>query len=1352
MDDFEYSVEICDRDWESFYTESEECAMLPPSLAGMDDSGMSDIDEIGSILAQRAQRVDPKPGSSENDRSIDGVPDREESPVEHCLSGRGLGVIESVLSGSEEDIHLQSVNMFFERLKSLTEVEPNQKKVGNNREVTQKEEQCCDGQQATRTTLPKNFPKLNTPPARGETAVGKETVKPVDTTRTINILRKVQSQSNFSPEPAACRNLAPRMCKSSEIELFIREEACMETSVNDVKRWNQSRDSTETTVCSETTPQTCSVEPCTNLNDMEEESFLTSQVILRKKSSPREEHITVQESSPSASIKRKRRKKKRLSMEVGEGGRPCERQVLPVRSDSEEECFRLRDGAGLRLLPESFYLNEPQKRLMPPFAAYSPITSFPNNISNIDVKNVLSHSVPPSDSPNQHLAGSVSIRTRYTAADYTENNGTDHMFFSPLGQSNGNVISRVSYSTNDTTDLKVCRKLPVDGSPGLNEGLTGNSGHEKQNAKAGELQHSDKINTSLMSCENGQNRKTCEAEVKSVSHLQSAESCAPAVDTSQNDKLSAAKALQDSEGGNSGRDEHPLCQSEAEPQDQLESDFHNTNQCGTTVEKNHVSLSALAGIASHALNAKSPRVPEESPGEMVSPDIISNGTNHSPYKSVLSENPSSLDTELQTDHPMEVQAFDILSEQNTKAETSQLESSQTSVLSSKSPTETKLSLSEDLRTSPSNITNVSSCCTLDTDSLVSLSNENLTDLSGSYCSCASEYESGGQTENKLLMLKKQEEGDTTSGSQSHLESTCDLQDRGEVAINTSKAVDEPEKMVNSVFAMSSFWSEMEKLTINDILGLRRINKDAPFSRLPPLQENEETEMFAAADLDVLTQSTSTSVRTKEKLLPIENYCSRSVMWESEPVPVSRSVNIYPQNTILAPVTDTLQPVLTEKAQTCRRKISKTTSVHNLPALESESHGYMCKGKALQTLEETKSETFENCIDGSTLKQDNHRTSSLSSSTDSYSISLTDIFQYFFRGNQSVPSQSDKEDLTAVFTGGNSVPETYDHFFSEFDTESFFYPLTTTEEKDKDGPVPIFSYSVPTQSDKEDVTTVCTGGNSVPETYDHFFSEFDTESFFYPFTKTEEKDKDRPVPIFSYSRSAKRNLQFPEAYEYFYASSSSDDSSAESDEEENCQPVRVLSRFNRKPSSTHIATDVYDNFFTDGDLKMNFFSLRSLSFRNLRFKASTQQKQGSHSVSLVPVSQRSRSALRAGLPCNVLGNQDVMFPDPLIYHLDDRISRVLAEQPFKYEGFQEIISNPRLDASLLPIRQSDMCLVCIAFASWVLKTANPQVGDAWKAVLLANVSALSAIRYLRKYVRVEAAASEMKSKHLALTDS
>ncbi|XP_061908204.1 PGC-1 and ERR-induced regulator in muscle protein 1 isoform X1 [Entelurus aequoreus] len=67
-----------------------------------------------------------------------------------------------------------------------------------------------------------------------------------------------------------------------------------------------------------------------------------------------------------------------------------------------------------------------------------------------------------------------------------------------------------------------------------------------------------------------------------------------------------------------------------------------------------------------------------------------------------------------------------------------------------------------------------------------------------------------------------------------------------------------------------------------------------------------------------------------------------------------------------------------------------------------------------------------------------------------------------------------------------------------------------------------------------------------------------------------------------------------------------------------------------------------------------------------------------------------------------------------------------------------------DASVLPLRQSDMCLVCIAFASWVLKTANPQVGDTWKAVLLANISALSAIRHLRKFAKVEVAATHNKS--------
>ncbi|KAG8002745.1 PGC-1 and ERR-induced regulator in muscle protein 1 [Nibea albiflora] len=171
---------------------------------------------------------------------------------------------------------------------------------------------------------------------------------------------------------------------------------------------------------------------------------------------------------------------------------------------------------------------------------------------------------------------------------------------------------------------------------------------------------------------------------------------------------------------------------------------------------------------------------------------------------------------------------------------------------------------------------------------------------------------------------------------------------------------------------------------------------------------------------------------------------------------------------------------------------------------------------------------------------------------------------------------------------------------------------------------------------------------------------------------------------------------------------------------------------------------------DRDLGHNFFWKNALSFRNISLTGSKVQKQ-SPSNSHVPVRQ-SASSFRTVYPMNALGNQGVMFSDPLLRHLEDRISVQLAQQPFRHEDLQIAVSNPRLDASLLPLKQSDMCLVCIAFASWVLKTTNPQVGDAWKAVLLANVSALSAIRYLRKYVKTEAATSEMKLNYTESSDS
>ncbi|MED6237586.1 hypothetical protein ATANTOWER_028521, partial [Ataeniobius toweri] len=67
-------------------------------------------------------------------------------------------------------------------------------------------------------------------------------------------------------------------------------------------------------------------------------------------------------------------------------------------------------------------------------------------------------------------------------------------------------------------------------------------------------------------------------------------------------------------------------------------------------------------------------------------------------------------------------------------------------------------------------------------------------------------------------------------------------------------------------------------------------------------------------------------------------------------------------------------------------------------------------------------------------------------------------------------------------------------------------------------------------------------------------------------------------------------------------------------------------------------------------------------------------------------------------------------------------------------FAYFISLTEREGIFSRVKQSDMCLVCIAFASWVLSSSNPDPVDAWKTALLANVSALSAIQYLRQYMK------------------
>ncbi|MEQ2254361.1 hypothetical protein ILYODFUR_002967 [Ilyodon furcidens] len=1246
MEDFEYSLEISDRDWECFFAECEECNQLPPSLAHVDDSGMSDFDD--PFLAQRARRVDPTPDSLGNDHPVDCLPECGGSPlVERCFGKHDSSGFDSILSGSEEDLHLQSVNIFFERLKGLREAEPGPERVGNNKETKQVE------QPVSERTLSKSCPKVNMLPDRVEKNFDKMTERPVDPIWNINARKIVTAESNFSSEPETCSTSPLNFCKSPETELFITEEDFTDSAVDEAAQCNRLHDSTESVVSSGTKIQPYSLEMWRSMNDIKQEEPLTSPEAFCKTSGSREDQMSTPEGSQFVSMRRKRRKKRRLSLEAGEGRHPCERH-------SKEEQLMVKEGRRLFLSTETLDLKEQQNNLTYVLSPNPATIKFPENFSAQEIKIELSLSVSPSDNQCQLLQ-----QRKCTDGNYL----TNHTSKPPLSQSDDNV--------NDAADLEPNNEFQVAESPGLIENSclpvsatnmeTEKSESQRQEVESGNLRPSDERYVSVSDCKNEQHAKHSTAEVKSVSPLPSAESCAPAMEVVQNDKLSAAKSDLAAEAGNSGPDKRTACQSDSERLEQLERDGPNTYQSDTAAEETHLSVHTTGGIASQ------PRAfQDETLDKATSIYSTSEDINKLPNESCLSGNVSGLDTEHQTD-PAEVLTSNFFSEENKEEELSQISTSNIQ-------TETEASQSEDLQTE---ITHVSSCRTLDSESILSLSNENLTDKSLGFCSSVIEHESVQEGKEKPNLLTDQEVNHASSGSRSQEESKFDSASEAEEVVTSSKDLDKLERTPNSVFAMSSFWREMERLTINDILGLRNAGKSALPGRLPDVKESEET-LF---DSSILTEEDEPKLeKAAEEMCEVVSSSSQTVNWQSEPVLISQSPDICSERTVLESVTDSSQPVLTERAQTCLKKISKTVSVHNLQALDSESFSYMCKRDAFHILEEQETRNMSSLTETSAAKKD---TTLPSSSTNTYRISFTDIFQYFFGEKQSVSSQSAREDTSTFSTSGNSVPETYDHFFSEFDNESFFYPLFTAAEK----------------------------------------------------------NKDKPVPIFSYSRSTSRNFQFPEAYEHFFASSSSDDSS---DEEENCRPVKVVSRFSRKVSSPQITTDVYEDFFTDGDITRNLFSLSSLSFRKISFTAPAVQDEERNS--LVPLKHSSRHRVqKIGFPVNALGDPDVMFPDPLLYHLEERISTQLTLLPCRYEGLEVAVSNPRLDAPLLPLKQSDMCLVCIAFASWVLKTANPQVGDAWKAVLLANVSALSAIRYLRKYVKVEAATSE-KSSYPALTQS
>ncbi|NXK56152.1 PERM1 protein, partial [Chauna torquata] len=98
MDNFEYSIQLNDRDWAEFFLAAEECDLVPAALATAEEQCLSDIEQgdsvpspcSASVDGQLAARAGGGPGAGRASCFPRGVPGADEDEVDPCSAGRFL--------------------------------------------------------------------------------------------------------------------------------------------------------------------------------------------------------------------------------------------------------------------------------------------------------------------------------------------------------------------------------------------------------------------------------------------------------------------------------------------------------------------------------------------------------------------------------------------------------------------------------------------------------------------------------------------------------------------------------------------------------------------------------------------------------------------------------------------------------------------------------------------------------------------------------------------------------------------------------------------------------------------------------------------------------------------------------------------------------------------------------------------------------------------------------------------------------------------------------------------------------------------------------------------------------------
>ncbi|XP_029989900.1 uncharacterized protein perm1b [Sphaeramia orbicularis] len=523
----------------------------------------------------------------------------------------------------------------------------------------------------------------------------------------------------------------------------------------------------------------------------------------------------------------------------------------------------------------------------------------------------------------------------------------------------------------------------------------------------------------------------------------------------------------------------------------------------------------------------------------------------------------------------------------------------------------------------------------------------------------------------------------------------------EFTVTPCSVTDSPETYAEAVgntrpvYAISAFWDEMEKLTINDILQLR-MGRSTPPRETYDTQEtvspngnaadapthnssvvdSVDYNMSDSGVMDTSDAADSDYFTQLDESKPDRSSCdfSTSDFEEEYWQYISASRNPSPdlpgksqqtdsdfldeEGSIISEGKDTPVPLEdfeghysedqdSDTFSSCDfawpRQITKSKSMHNVHALITNNP---VESLSLQSFQSSHQSVDENML----LKMSD----SLEIVTPAPILSYRDILDEQYQ---------------------ISFPEVVEHFFTE-NNANYDAMSVAVYDLDDISVDPVYKY---------------TTDNSLP---------------FASFCEAQCAEQ-KPIPIFTCSHPTVRELTFPKPDYVVLA--------ANCVEEDDISPIRVVS---------HSLIQDFDLNTSAAD-KIGSHSWKSLlSIRKIRFhdKGSIWCRRSGAWV--FPAEDEKKSVNRVDPLITVLGERRFSSAPSQLF-------RELTAQQSVLEALQTSTNRQGIFST---IKQSDMCLVCIAFASWVLKSSDPEATDTWKAALLANVSALSAIQYLRQYVK------------------